>query len=62
MVMVMAMMMIMIDDDTDGNNDDEWRRRRRWKSNGALKHAFISLVLVIKREDFEQAPLFKQYC
>ena len=60
MVMVTAMM-IMIDDDNDGNNDDEWRRQRWWKSNSAIEQAFISLVLVMNRINFEQASLFKQY-
>ena len=42
------------DDDNDNNDDDnEWRGW--WKSNGVMGQAFISLVLVINRKDFEQA-------
>ena len=41
----------------DGDNDDDndWRRRRLWKSNIAMEHAFISLLLIINKKDFEQA-------
>ena len=56
MMMMMMMMLTVIDgDDKDGDNNDDWRRRWWWRSKVAMENAFISLVLVIDRKDFEQA-------
>ena len=37
------------DDDNGDNDDNDWRRRLWWWN------AWLSIVLIINREDFEQA-------
>ena len=55
MIMIIIMMLTMIDGDGNEGNNEDWRRRWWWSSNVAMEHAFISLILVIDRKDFEQA-------